>query len=81
MEFIKPNLVQKRAYQINIFESIKDRNSMVVLPTGLGKTIIAIMVIAYKLKKGNVLFLAPTKPLCEQHAGSIKKLTTIEDVV
>lgn len=81
MEFIKPDAVQKRDYQINIFESVKDVNSLVVLPTGLGKTVIAIMVIAYKLKKGNVLFLAPTKPLCEQHADSIKKLTTIENVV
>ncbi|HHF56586.1 MAG TPA: DEAD/DEAH box helicase, partial [Thermoplasmatales archaeon] len=70
----------KRDYQINIFNSVKDKNSLVVLPTGLGKTIIAIMMIAYKIKYGKILFLAPTKPLCEQHYATIKELTTIEGV-
>ncbi|MEA2054618.1 MAG: helicase-related protein [Candidatus Thermoplasmatota archaeon] len=81
MDFIRTETIQKRAYQSNIFEAVKDRNSMIVLPTGLGKTIIALMVIAHKLKKGKILFLAPTKPLCEQHAKSIKKFTTIENAV
>ncbi|HHH78221.1 MAG TPA: DEAD/DEAH box helicase, partial [Thermoplasmatales archaeon] len=80
MEFIKPDAVQKRAYQVNIFESVKDVNSLIVLPTGLGKTVIALMVMAHRLRKGNILFLAPTKPLCEQHAKSIRKLMTVDDV-
>jgi ERCC4-related helicase len=38
---------------------------------GLGKTVVALLVIAEVLnrKKGKVLFLAPTKPLVEQHAA------------
>ncbi|MCD6448060.1 MAG: DEAD/DEAH box helicase family protein [Thermoplasmata archaeon] len=80
MDNIKPHRIMKRDYQINIFNSIKDKNSLVVLPTGLGKTIIAIMMIAYKIKYGKILFLAPTKPLCEQHYATIKELTTIEGV-
>lgn len=80
MEFIKPDAVQKRAYQVNIFKAVRDVNSLIVLPTGLGKTVIALMVMAHKLKNGNVLFLAPTKPLCEQHAKSIGKLMTVDDV-
>jgi Fanconi anemia group M protein len=40
----------------------------------MGKTIVALMVIADVLekKKGKVLFLAPTKPLVEQHAQFVK---------
>ncbi|OYT61280.1 hypothetical protein B6U81_03320 [Thermoplasmatales archaeon ex4484_30] len=80
MEGIKQNLIQKRLYQTSIFEAIKNKNSLVVLPTGLGKTIIAILLIVHKIKKGKILFLAPTKPLCEQHLKSIKKITTIDNV-
>ena len=71
---IKPDKIVAREYQINIFNSVRDKNSLVVLPTGLGKTIIAIMVLAYKVERGKVLFLAPTKPLCEQHYTNLKEL-------
>lgn len=80
MENIAPNKIMKRDYQINIFHSIKNKNSLVVLPTGLGKTIIAIMMVAHKSKNGKIIFLAPTKPLCEQHYNSLKELTTLENI-
>ncbi len=80
MEGIKKNKIVKREYQINIFNSVKDKNSLIVLPTGLGKTIIALMVLAYKAKFGKILFLAPTKPLCEQHYASIKEITTLDNI-
>ena len=80
IEYIKKEKIAKREYQINIFKSVKDSNALVILPTGLGKTIIAIFVMAYRVNKGKVIFLAPTKPLCEQHYASIKELTTIDDV-
>jgi len=83
-EMIKPSKIEKRLYQLNIYNKVKDKNSLVILPTGLGKTVIAILVLAYKLSQGKkVLFLAPTKPLCEQHATSIKNVTTLceNDVV
>jgi ERCC4-related helicase len=53
-----------RLYQEKIFASAAKRNSLVVLPTGLGNTMIALMLAAHR---GKTLFLAPTKPLCEQH--------------
>jgi Fanconi anemia group M protein len=79
-DLIRRNKVKKRLYQLNIFEKVKDKNSLVVLPTGLGKTIIAILVLAYKLSLDKkILFLAPTKPLCEQHASFIKNATTLSN--
>ena len=35
--------LQPREYQKNIFETAKDKNTLVVLPTGVGKTLIALM--------------------------------------
>ena len=59
-----------REYQKNIFQTCTKNNCLVVLPTGTGKTLIALMLAIerfklYPLEK--VVFLAPTKPLVEQH--------------
>lgn len=62
-----------REYQKRIAEVATSSNTLVVLPTGLGKTIIAIMVAAEMLKKepdSKVMVLAPTKPLVLQHLRS-----------
>lgn len=73
-EFLK-NIVP-REYQKKIFESCSKKNCLVILPTGLGKTLIALMLTIDRLKKfptEKVLILAPTKPLAEQHINSFKK--------
>ncbi len=70
MPLIKPNTLELREYQKNIIESIDNKNTLVVLPTGLGKTIIAIVLTAIRLNMfpdSSVLVLAPTKPLVVQH--------------
>ncbi|RLG19848.1 hypothetical protein DRN67_01535 [Candidatus Micrarchaeota archaeon] len=69
MGFIKKGIIEARQYQQNIAESVLEKGStLVVLPTGLGKTIVALLVIDKILGKGKkVLFLSPTKPLAEQH--------------
>ncbi|MGV8176701.1 MAG: DEAD/DEAH box helicase family protein [Candidatus Bilamarchaeaceae archaeon] len=70
-----------RRYQLEIYNSIlRNGNTLVVLPTGLGKTLIALMLINDYSKKGKCLFLSPTKPLCKQHADSIKKILKTEDL-
>jgi len=68
--------ITPRDYQNNIVDSCKDKNSLVVLPTGVGKTLIALMLTIFRLEQipsGKVLFLAPTKPLVEQHLNYYKK--------
>ncbi len=74
MEFLKN--ISPREYQQKIFEKCIDKNCLVVLPTGLGKTLIALMLSIERMKKfpgEKVVFLAPTKPLVEQHLNYFKK--------
>lgn len=74
MEFLKE--ISPRDYQQKIFETCIEKNCLVVLPTGLGKTLIALMLAIERIKKfpgEKVLFLAPTKPLAEQHLNFFKK--------
>ncbi|MGC8479097.1 MAG: DEAD/DEAH box helicase [Candidatus Micrarchaeia archaeon] len=74
-KYINSEGLEVRAYQRNIVESIlKNGNTLVVLPTGLGKTLIGIIMIAFELDIGKkAIFLAPTKPLAEQHYNNFKK--------
>ncbi|MDE1823800.1 MAG: DEAD/DEAH box helicase family protein [Candidatus Micrarchaeota archaeon] len=62
-----------REYQYNIIRSIhQNGNTLVVLPTGLGKTFIAVAAIAKAIADGKrALLMAPTKPLSEQHYNTI----------
>jgi Fanconi anemia group M protein len=62
--------LQAREYQKRIAEVATTTNTLVVLPTGLGKTIIAILVAAEMLRRypeSKVMVLAPTRPLVLQH--------------
>ncbi len=81
VSYLREELIEKREYQVNIAHSALRGNTLVVLPTGLGKTIIAMMVISEVLERkgGKILFLAPTKPLVAQHAKSIKKFMNLDE--
>jgi Fanconi anemia group M protein len=82
--FISHPLVRKdtlrlRRYQESIIARATEKNTLVVLPTGLGKTIIAIALAAHRLAEhpeSKVLFLAPTKPLVVQHEKTFNELIT-----
>jgi Fanconi anemia group M protein len=72
---IRPDSIESREYQLGIAMKALDANTMVILPTGLGKTAIALLVAASRLynEGGKVLMLAPTKPLVEQHLRFFEK--------
>jgi len=80
-EFIKKNSIESRQYQLNIAKSSAKKNTLVVLPTGMGKTIIGLILIAQQLRNRSdkILFLAPTKPLVTQHTQFLREFLTIED--
>lgn len=73
---------QPRRYQEVIVETAKRYNTLVVLPTGLGKTAIALMLAANRLSvypDAKVVFLAPTRPLIQQHYEYFKRHLALED--
>lgn len=65
-----------RLYQETIFAKTTTKNTLVVLPTGLGKTALAMMLAKHRLEiypESKILMIAPTKPLVEQHCTTFKK--------
>jgi ERCC4-related helicase len=80
---IRKNSVEFRTYQSNISQSAFNRNTLVILPTALGKTIISLLVCAntlYNYKDKRVLIMAPTRPLVIQHMNSFfSVLKMLED--
>ncbi len=77
---LNSNAPQPRDYQRQIAGSVLEgKSALVVLPTGLGKTLIAFIVAEGMLPKGPVLFCAPTKPLAAQHYSEAKRLFDLAD--
>ena len=67
--YIYPAQVSRREYQYAIAANALLNNTLVCLPTGLGKTLIAaVVMLNYKrwFPKGKVIFVAPTRPLVDQ---------------
>ncbi len=78
---LKTGKIERREYQDNLFISVLGQNALVVMPTGLGKTIVAIMLAVERLSArpdSKVVFLAPTKPLAAQHQQTFQNATTID---
>ncbi|MDQ1261541.1 MAG: hypothetical protein QG575_722 [Euryarchaeota archaeon] len=76
-----PQTVEKRLFQLDLAATALKSSSLIVVPTGLGKTVIALMVLLARMDKGRVLFLAPTKPLVEQHAVFLQRVLKDRDIV
>ncbi len=71
---------QAREYQKTIFNSSKTQNTLVCLPTGTGKTKLAILLLIDRLNKfpkSNIIIVSPSKPLSSQICEEIKSNTDI----
>ncbi|QLH04540.1 ERCC4 helicase [Nitrosopumilus oxyclinae] len=81
-KYVKKNSIEIRDYQINLANQAITENCIVVLPTGLGKTAVALHVISEYLSKGTggILFLAPTRVLVNQHYDFLKNNLTLDDI-
>ena len=79
---IKNSSIESRLYQNIIFNSSKDKNSLIVLPTSLGKTVISALICAeilYNYKQNRILIMAPTRPLVLQHLLSFSSFLKVLD--
>lgn len=73
--------VEPREYQKKIADTASQKNTLVVLPTGMGKTLISVLVGINRLEKypeSKILITAPTRPLNAQHKKSFEQFTTID---
>ncbi|MDX1611755.1 MAG: helicase-related protein [Candidatus Thermoplasmatota archaeon] len=80
---IPPDTVEARGYQVVLAKQAVKASTLVVLPTGLGKTIVALLAAADILqqRKGKIVFLAPTRPLVQQHEETFGELLRARDQV
>lgn len=73
-----------RGYQSDIVRTCVEKNTLVVIPTGIGKTFICLLLAYERLKiypDSKILITAPTKPLCNQHVQTFIKHTDLKDQV
>jgi Fanconi anemia group M protein len=74
--------IELRSYQKNIADSAQRRNTMVILPTALGKTVISLLVCAdmlYNYRDKRILVMAPTRPLVSQHMKYFSSVLKISE--
>lgn len=79
---LKEKAIERRLYQETILGTCCNANSLIILPTGLGKTIIAVLIAVSRLNKfpnSKIIFLAPTKPLISQHYSTFKSVMVLEE--
>ncbi|XP_028293473.1 Fanconi anemia group M protein isoform X2 [Gouania willdenowi] len=78
--WIYPTNYPVREYQLKMSEAALFQNTLVCLPTGLGKTFIA-AVVMYNFYRwypcGKIVFMAPTKPLVAQQIEACYKVMGI----
>jgi len=80
--FLRSDTFERRSYQEVIARNALRANTLVCLPTGVGKSVIAALVAAEKLRampSSSVVMLAPTKPLVLQHFNSFQKLMNLSE--
>jgi len=71
-----------RLYQETILATAVNNNVLVVLPTGMGKTAVSMMLAVQRFKQypdSKILILAPTRPLVEQHIETFKKFLDLTE--
>ena len=78
---LEPDFLERRLYQLQLAGTAADDDTLVCLPTGLGKTTVSLLVTARRLDEvgGTSLMLAPTKPLVQQHAEFYREALQVPD--
>ena len=82
-KLVRRGSVERRDYQVSLARQAASENCIVVLPTGLGKTAVALQVICEYMQKGGggALLLAPTRVLANQHHKFLAENVLLDDIV
>jgi Fanconi anemia group M protein len=81
LKFLNYDKIKPRLYQELIASTAVQKNTLCILPTGMGKTLVAIMAAAYRLENfpsSKILMVAPTRPLVNQHMKNFSDLMNLE---
>lgn len=80
----KSRAIEARWYSLAIANKAIGKNSIIVIPTGLGKTYIFFLllplIIAQEPEK-KIILLCPTKPLCEQHYRTMTEIIKVKTAI
>lgn len=79
---VRAGALEARAYQLRLARRAVDASLLVVLPTGLGKTAVALLAAAELLRRdvrAQALVLAPTRPLVQQHARAFRDALVLRE--
>ncbi len=73
--------IEARAYQLSALDHCLSASTLLVLPTGMGKTPIEVMALAERLREpgGRGIMLAPTNALVNQHLSDLNNLLNLPD--
>ena len=73
--------IEARAYQLSALDHCLSASTLLVLPTGMGKTPIEVMALAERLNHpgGRGIMLAPTNALVNQHLSDMQTLLNLPD--
>lgn len=80
MEYRLTAHFEPREYQVAIAKKAAEKNTLVVLPTGMGKTLVGVLVGIERLQKypnSKIMITSPTRPLNAQHKHSFELFTNI----
>jgi Fanconi anemia group M protein len=80
-KYIEDNAIENRDYQTQLVNAATTESTLIALPTGSGKTPVAVRAAMRRLedKGGRILMVAPQTPLVHQHARTFKEMTTLPD--
>lgn len=82
MPLIKKKSIDYREYQVNLADIAEKQSTLIVLSTGLGKTVIAALLAAKRLAKlpeSKILILAPSRPLVDQQARFMQRVMDLDE--
>ena len=77
--FLRDEAVEARAYQLEAVNACLATSTLLVLPTGMGKTAVQWMTIAETLrtKDGRVILVAPTNALVDQQHRDLQRILIV----
>lgn len=81
-QLVNKDTIESRLYQEVIVGRASGKNTLVVAPTALGKTVIAVLLAAHRLEKfpdSRILMVSTTRPLVNQHARSFRQFLKLDE--